>query len=211
MMKQNKSVNDNAKKKSLNPKDWELATLEVIANQGVSAVAVETIAKVLGVTKGSFYWHFTNRKDLIVAALKRWRKQDNEIITHRILTISDPYERLKTWFLLSSEPLQSHLIYATLLADRQHSYVSKVLKEVTIDRLNHLQECYQNIGYNEALAKQQSLLAYSVYVGYLHMTKTLHGQFKHDNNVDDYVKHVAGQLIHPPESTTIDLSLIERE
>ncbi|MCW8870802.1 MAG: TetR/AcrR family transcriptional regulator, partial [Proteobacteria bacterium] len=80
MMKQNKAVSENPKKKSLNPKDWELATLEVIANQGVSAVAVETIARLLGVTKGSFYWHFTNRKDLIVAALKRWREQDNEII-----------------------------------------------------------------------------------------------------------------------------------
>ncbi len=206
MMKQTKAVKDNPKKKSLNPKDWELATLDVIANQGVSAVAVETIARVLGVTKGSFYWHFTNRKDLIVAALKRWRDQDNEVIKHRILTITDPYKRLKTWFLLSSEPLQSHLIYATLLADRQHSYVSKVLKEVTLDRLNHLQQCYQDIGYSETQAKQQALLAYSVYVGYLHMTKTLHGQFKHDNNVDDYVKHVAGQLIHPPEAASIDLS-----
>lgn len=210
MMKQNKPRGEAVKKKSLNPKDWELATLEVVANQGVSAVAVETIAKILGVTKGSFYWHFTNRKDLIVAALKRWREQDNDIIKHRILTISDPYERLKTWFLLSSEPLQSHLIYATLLADRQHSYVSKVLKEVTIERLSHLQQCYQDIGYNETRAKQQALLAYSVYVGYLHMTKTLHGQFKHDNNVDDYVKHVAGQLIHPPETASIEFSAVEK-
>ncbi|MCX7544049.1 TetR/AcrR family transcriptional regulator [Marinicella gelatinilytica] len=211
MMKQSKSVNDNTKKKSLNPKDWELATLEVIANQGVSAVAVETIAKVLGVTKGSFYWHFTNRKDLIVAALKRWRKEDNKVISKRVLSVSDPYERLKTWFLLSSEPFQSHLIYATLLADRQHSYVSKVLKEVTIERLNHLQQCYQDIGYTETQAKQQSLLAYSVYVGYLHMTKTLHGQFKHDDNIDQYVQHVAGQLIHPPESISINLNTVESE
>lgn len=206
MMKQNKAVNENQKKKSLNPRDWEQATLEVIANQGVSAVAVETIARVLGVTKGSFYWHFTNRKDLIVAALKRWRDEDNKVIKQRVLSVRDPYERLKTWFLLSAEPLQSHLIYATLLADRQHSYVSKVLKEVTVERLNHLQQCYQDIGYSETKAKQQSLLAYSVYVGYLHMTKTLHGQFKHDNNVDEYVKHVAGQLIHPPESVSIDLT-----
>ena len=209
MIKQNKAINDANKKKSLNPKDWEKATLEVIANQGVSAVAVETIAKVLGVTKGSFYWHFTNRKDLIVAALKRWRDEDNKVIRQRVLSVNDPYERLKTWFILSSEPLQSHLIYATLLADRQHSYVSKVLKEVTVDRLNYLQQCYQDIGYSETQARQQSILAYSVYVGYLHMTKTLHGQFKHDNNVDDYVKHVAGQLIHPPESVSIDLTSVD--
>ncbi|GAA4818429.1 TetR family transcriptional regulator [Marinicella pacifica] len=206
MMKQNKAISESTKKKSLNPKDWEQATLEVIAHQGVSAVAVETIARVLGVTKGSFYWHFTNRKDLIIAALKRWRNEDNKVIKQRVLSVNDPYKRLKTWFLLSSEPYQSHLIYATLLADRQHSYVSKVLKEVTVERLSYLQQCYQDIGYTETKAKQQALLAYSVYVGYLHMTKTLHGQFKHDDNIEAYVKHVAGQLIHPPEAISIDLS-----
>ncbi len=198
MIKQNKLVSGSLKKKSLNPKDWELATLDVIAHRGVSAVAVEAIAKELGVTKGSFYWHFSNRKDLIVAALKRWREDDQKVIKERIWSIEDPYQRLNTWFLLSAEPFQSHFIYATLLADRQYSFVSKVLKEVTLERLNYLQQAYQAIGYTEPLAKQQALLAYSVYVGYLHMKKTLHGQYKHDDNIEQYVRHVASQLIHPP-------------
>jgi len=197
-MKQNKSIINIPRKKSLNPKDWELATLDVIAHRGVSAVAVETIAKELGVTKGSFYWHFSNRKDLIVAALKRWREEDNKLIKKRISSIEDPFQRLNMWFSLTAEPLQSHFIYATLLADRQYSFVSKVLKEVTLERLNYLQQSYQAIGYSESQAKQQALLAYSVYVGYLHMKKALHGQFKHDDNIEQYVAHVAGQLIHPP-------------
>lgn len=184
-----------SKKKSLNPADWEKATLDVIAHQGVSAVAVENIAKVLGVTKGSFYWHFSNRKDLIVAALKRWQADDRAVIEAEIWSIEDPHERLKSWFLLSAQPLQSHLIYATLLADRQHDFVAKVLKEVTLERLSYLQKSYQNIGYDEERAKQQALMAYSVYVGYLHMAKTLHGKFKDTDNIENYAKYVAEQLI----------------
>ncbi|MFC3193165.1 TetR/AcrR family transcriptional regulator [Marinicella sediminis] len=184
-----------SKKKSLNPADWEAATLDVIAHQGVSAVAVENIAKDLGVTKGSFYWHFANRKDLIISALKSWQRDDRAVIKEKIWSIKDPQERLNAWFSLSAQPLQSHLIYATLLADRQHDYVAKLLKEVTMERLAYLQKSYQAIGYPEDQAKQQALLAYSVYVGYLHMAKTLHGKFKDTDNIESYARYVAGQLI----------------
>jgi len=188
-------MKNHSKKKSLNPSDWEVATLNVIAHQGVSAVAVENIAKDLGVTKGSFYWHFSNRKDLIVTALKRWQKDDREMIKEKVLSILEAQERLKAWFSLSAEPLQSHLIYATLLADRQHDFVAKVMKEVTLERLNFLQQSYQGIGYDESRSKQQALLSYSVYVGYLHLAKTLHGKFKDVENIENYAKYVASQLI----------------
>ena len=38
--------------------DWASEALEQIAEQGVASVAVELLARRLGVTKGSFYWHF---------------------------------------------------------------------------------------------------------------------------------------------------------
>ena len=48
-------------KKTLTAEDWARAALEAIAEDGVTAVAVEPLARSLGVTKGSFYWHFANR------------------------------------------------------------------------------------------------------------------------------------------------------
>src|SRR5690606_7033358 len=56
----------------LSAADWAQAALDVIAEQGVSAVAVEPLARRLGVTKGSFYWHFPSRDALLQAALERW-------------------------------------------------------------------------------------------------------------------------------------------
>jgi len=54
------------------------AALEQIAEQGVLAVAVEPLARRLGVTKGSFYWIFPSREALLVAALERGRRSSRK-------------------------------------------------------------------------------------------------------------------------------------
>ena len=69
------------------------------------------------------------------------------------------------------------------------------LKEITLERLAHLQKSYKEMGYDHAKAKSQSLLAYSVYVGFLHMAKTLYGALPGSKFAEDYAKFVADQLI----------------
>ncbi|MBL4772406.1 MAG: TetR/AcrR family transcriptional regulator [Alcanivoracaceae bacterium] len=188
-------MNEVVKKKSLTTEDWQEAALDVIAHQGVAAVAVESLARDLGVTKGSFYWHFSNRMDLVEQALKRWRLGDEKLITEHILPIKNPKKRLLAWFKLSAEPIQTHLIYSTLLADRSHPLIAKILKEITLERLTHLQNSYTEIGYDSAQAKSQSLLAYSVYVGFLHMSKTLYGSLPDSKEAEKYAQFVAKQLL----------------
>ena len=51
---------------------WIEAALEALADGGVEAVRVEPLAKALDVTKGSFYWHFADRRALIDAMLTSW-------------------------------------------------------------------------------------------------------------------------------------------
>jgi AcrR family transcriptional regulator len=188
-------MNQVVKKKSLTAQDWQEAALNVIAHQGVAAVAVEPLARDMGVTKGSFYWHFSNRMDLVKQALQRWRMSDGELIKEKILPIQDPKERLLAWFKLSAEPIQSHLIYSTLLADRSHKFVSKILKEITLERLSHLQESYKEMGHNSKQAKSLALMAYSVYVGFLHMSKTLYGTLPDSHDAEEYAQFVAKQLL----------------
>lgn len=188
-------MRESVKRKSLSAEDWEEAALSVIAHQGVAAVAIEPLARQLGVTKGSFYWHFKNRLDLVKAALKRWRQKDLEIIERDIVPIENPKERLLTWFKLSAEPMQSHLVYSTLLADRSLDIISKILKEVTVERMAYLQQSYREMGYTPKQARSQSLMAYSVYVGFLHMSKTLYGSLPASKEAEEYAEYVAQQLI----------------
>ena len=79
-------------------------------------------------------------------------------------------------------------------------FVGKILKEITFERLINLQKCYQAIGFKEEDARQQALLAYSVYVGYLHLAKTMHGKFKDTENIENYAQFVADQLIPEPRN-----------
>ena len=51
-------------KNVLSANDWAEAALSAIAARGIEGVAIEPLARELGVTKGSFYWHFANRNAL---------------------------------------------------------------------------------------------------------------------------------------------------
>jgi AcrR family transcriptional regulator len=52
---------------------WIAGALDIVAQDGIDGLRVESLAKRLGVTKGSFYWHFKDRRDLIDAVLDDWR------------------------------------------------------------------------------------------------------------------------------------------
>jgi AcrR family transcriptional regulator len=68
------NVRQKTERTRLSAEDWEDAALNLIAEQGVGALAVEALARQLGVTKGSFYWHFRTREALLQAALERWEQ-----------------------------------------------------------------------------------------------------------------------------------------
>jgi len=52
---------------------WVSAATEVLAEEGIAGLRVEVLAKRLKVTKGSFYWHFQDRRDLLIAILQQWK------------------------------------------------------------------------------------------------------------------------------------------
>ncbi|PPR11763.1 MAG: Tetracycline repressor protein class H [Alphaproteobacteria bacterium MarineAlpha11_Bin1] len=57
---------------SLTREDWITGAWEMLGETGLDGVRVEPLAKRLGVTKGSFYWHFKERQELLDALLDRW-------------------------------------------------------------------------------------------------------------------------------------------
>lgn len=62
-----------ARSTSLTATDWTHAALEVLTDRGIQAVQITTLARHLGVTRGSFYWHFNSREALLEALLDQWR------------------------------------------------------------------------------------------------------------------------------------------
>lgn len=56
----------------LGREDWLQEGLRLLAAKGWRGFAVEPAARALGVTKGSFYWHFRDRDDWRDAVLAYW-------------------------------------------------------------------------------------------------------------------------------------------
>lgn len=57
---------------SITAEDWISVSRKMLINRGISGVKVEPLARGLGVTPGSFYWHFQNRDALHRALLKEF-------------------------------------------------------------------------------------------------------------------------------------------
>ncbi len=58
----------------LSKRDWVKAGLEALARQGVGALKAEVLAKALGVSRGSFYWHFPDVSGFHSEVLASWEK-----------------------------------------------------------------------------------------------------------------------------------------
>lgn len=74
-------MKNSAKTDQLSATDWIDQGLKTLTESGFTALKAEPLAKAMGVSRGSFYWHFADVGAFHVALLKRWR----EILTEQII------------------------------------------------------------------------------------------------------------------------------
>jgi len=179
----------------LSAEDWELAALEGIAEHGVGALAVEPLARELGVTKGSFYWHFRNREALLTAALERWERYGEAEIIVPIERMPDPRQRLPELFRRVAHELQTHRVYAALLKALDDPRVVAVMARVSRRRMQFLTAIYREAGLQPLQALNRARLTYAAYVGFLQLNFTLGLPRLNHEEFDDYVEHMIAVLI----------------
>ncbi|WP_139820860.1 TetR/AcrR family transcriptional regulator [Krasilnikoviella flava] len=82
---------------ALSASDWVRAAARRLAADGVDAVRVEPLARELGVSKGSFYWHFSDRDALLGALLEYWREAGTAGVISQVEDEAgtDPADRLR--------------------------------------------------------------------------------------------------------------------
>ena len=64
--------------------DWLQSALEIFIAEGIDAVRVTRLADDLKVTRGSFYWHFKNREDLLQSLVSFWKDKNTVAITESV-------------------------------------------------------------------------------------------------------------------------------
>lgn len=146
---------------------WIIAGAELLAEGGLGAIAVEPLAERLGATKGSFYWHFANREELVAAVLSAWTDAHTEAIIQRVDAVADPRERLGELFTDVFEAGRDGRIELRLLAGLDDPAAADAIDAVTRRRVEYVTRCFRDLGLPAKAARQHAVLAYSAYLGLL--------------------------------------------
>jgi AcrR family transcriptional regulator len=154
-------------KQAVDRQAWISAALKVLARQGVAQVRVEPLAKVLGVTKGSFYWHFTDRAGLLEAMLEAWQQR----ATADIIAIADaagpgPEARLaRLWEVATASRAAPHLESAFRAWGASDARVGRRLAAVDGRREGYLRSLLERAGLPPAVARRRAHLLYLTLIG----------------------------------------------
>lgn len=145
-------------------REWAEAALEALAEGGLQAVAVEPVAARLGVSKGSFYWHFGNRRDLVEAALERWEAFTEDVIA-KLARVEDPRERMRRLIEEAFGNRRDAAVSFRLISAADDPAVAEVARRVTERRLEVMAATLVELGRPEAEARDRVVAGYSSYLG----------------------------------------------
>ncbi len=155
----------NARAASLDAAAWTRAALDLLGEQGIDGVRVELLAKRLGVTKGSFYWHFENRDALHAAMLADWRRRATLTIIERIEAQDDAAETrlrrlLRVPFQIKSDAGAEVELSIRLWA-RRDPRARNALEEVDMLRLRYIARLLRQLGFSDEQAEVRAMTAYA--------------------------------------------------
>jgi len=180
---------------SLSREAWVKAAMNLISQEGVKAVAVEPLALQLGVTKGSFYWHFQNRDELIHAALEAWEQDQSEDVVSRYGGIADPRRRLRVLLFAAFEDVENGKFFAALSLSSEDPRVQPYLRRASERRLAFGVEAFQALGFSLAEAQERALFAYAAYTGYFQLLRTTPDAVAAVTDLSAYVRRLAEALV----------------
>ena len=148
----------------LQREDWLEQGLITLAEQGVDALTIDAMCKLMTVTKGSFYHHFKNRETFLEAILAFWEdKYTQQFITvsQEGLNYQEKFERLHQ-LVIESYGTNEVNIRAWAQVD---PLARKYQERVDQQRLNFLYELQQGLYENDALARTMAQLQYTTLIG----------------------------------------------
>lgn len=178
----------------LSVKQWADAALWQMRH-GSAAVSVDAVARVLGVTKGSFYWHFADRDALLAAALQRWEELATDGVIALLSRYPSPRERLAKLLELAIVDEDLHLAIEVAIASSPEPVVRKAAARVSNRRLAYVQLQYRQLGQTPAQARTSGLATYAAYVGAVQLMSVTPEVLPSPAAQRAYVAHVVQALV----------------
>jgi AcrR family transcriptional regulator len=151
---------------TLDAPDWVEAAFDALALGGIDAVRVDPLAKRLGVTRGSFYWHFKDRAALHTAMLREWRSRASYMIFNRLeRSPKSAGERLERLLALPySSPRSARgasIELAVRLWARRDKAAAKAVRHIDRVRLDYFTKLLTEHGLEADDARRRAFLFYA--------------------------------------------------
>lgn len=147
----------------LTREDWVKAGLNQLAEAGIHKVRIETLARSLKISKGSFYHYFRDHQELLDSMIDYWEIHATQRIIHSMEQEDASLEQLLRISFCSDKKIEIGIYewakYNTLVAAR--------LVKIEEQRINCVAKLYQKKGIADSQAIDRARLAYLTYVGWM--------------------------------------------
>jgi AcrR family transcriptional regulator len=156
--------------------EWIRQGLRALAEGGPDAVRIEPLAKELGVSRGSFYWHFEDRSALLAAMLDTWEQATTEEAAERVESEGgDITARLRRLFTLTSPSVVKTDLAIRDWGRRDHA-VAERLRRIDNRRMGHLRALFAGLSGDPGEVEACCLLTFSLLIGNHYITAD-HGSY----------------------------------
>ena len=164
--RRSKAAAADAVRSALTPERWVEAATEVLVDHGIDSVRVDTLAQQLRVTRGSFYWHFRDREELLRRVLQAWRELATEQLTRRLESArDDPRDQLRDLISLPfrgrSAVRAARIELAIRAWARRDAMARAFVDEADAARIGYIAQVFSSLGFAIAEARSRAFLLYS--------------------------------------------------
>ncbi len=149
----------------LSAKDWLDQGLRALARSGFTALKAEPLAKAMGVSRGSFYWHFADIGAYHAAILKHWREVAAEQIIANLEAASgddDPVQLLLRRAFGTKPALENAIRTWATLDPAARSAVQAIDRR----RLGYVEKLLSTSGLPADVARPRAQILYWAFLGF---------------------------------------------
>jgi AcrR family transcriptional regulator len=179
---------------ALGREDWIEAAIGLLASRGVGAVKITQLAENLGVTRGSFYWHFKDREDLLAALIKAWDKRNTKALVSAVEGSTDLVEGVLAIFecWLRAEPFAPRLDAALRDWGHHEDEVRRKVKRADRKRVKAIAGVFERGGFAPQEAVIRARILYYTQVGYYALEEE-ESMAQRNKNLASYFKAFTGR------------------
>ncbi|MFC7307194.1 TetR/AcrR family transcriptional regulator [Streptomyces monticola] len=149
---------------------WIAAGLQALTAGGVEAVRIESLAQALGVTRGGFYWHFTDRRALLGEMLDAWEQDVTTAVIEKVEAGGgDARTRLRRLFSVAASGdgllTDIHTDFAVRDWSRRDPEVAERLRRVDNRRMDYLRRLFGEFCADPDEVEVRCTLCFTVWIG----------------------------------------------